>query len=239
MKKALVVSSEWGLNHGGAEEWAYYIKKKLENDMYKCHVWAVKKDGIFVGLFKSFSTLNFDVVIAMDWRFLALMPALLIMSRFKKLKILCIFHGNEIFNINYSKIILIKLIKMIGNIKFYANSNNTKKLAESIIGEGCVDVIHPFSDYIGKNRVEKKNKDEIIFVTISRLVERKNHMETIKALDIYRKKYNKKIKYHIVGDGEYKDAIFNFIKNKNFEFVEMHGRLNKDEKNSLFYTFYD
>jgi phosphatidylinositol alpha-1,6-mannosyltransferase len=84
--------------------------------------------------------------------------------------------------------------------------------------------------------VEKKNKDEIIFVTISRLVERKNHMETIKALDIYRKKYNKKIKYHIVGDGEYKDTIFNFIKNKNFEFVEMHGRLNKDEKNSLLYT---
>ena len=157
----------------------------------------------------------------------------------KKIKILCLAHGNDILvkkNILKKK----RIRSVFSECNFIiANSNFTKKkIIDLGIDNRKIKVIYPgieknsFELEVSKKKIYKNFNP--ILLTIARLEKRKNHKKIIYAVNDLLKEFNNLL-YIIAGDGPELRNISKLITKLNLnKNIKTLGNVNEKDKNFLF-----
>ena len=169
-------------------------------------------------------------------------------KKYFRFSLITILHGLEVTRLKSKK--YKKNIKNFRKTislsdKVISVSNYTKKVAKSIITDiKEIEVIPNFVNtkifypLTKKNKTKylKLEKNDIVLLSLSRLIERKGHMLAIKSLKNLIKK-NSKIKYLIAGTGDlsYQKKLKNYVIKSNLDnYVYFLGYINEEEKNNLY-----
>jgi phosphatidylinositol alpha-1,6-mannosyltransferase len=156
-------------------------------------------------------------------------------------KIISHVHGTEITEkylrlssdrkLHRSRSVWRKLMCPIGlrsTSKFIAVSEWTKNLlTENSVNEDDVKVIHPginFDDFNPTEGRKEHRGEQLKILTVSRLHPVKNHKTVIDAVESM-----DDIEYTIIGDGQKKDELVNYVQNKGIEDkVEFRGEITEN-----------
>ena len=168
---------------------------------------------------------NFDVAIFDSWK------SLESFEKDKKLKKICLVHGNEILKLNHSRRILSSL-KNANHIVF--NSIFTQKLFFKNfkkLPNHKFNIIYPaFIDIYEQKNLKKKYD----LCTVARLEYRKGHHLVLESLFQLRNIHNLKLNYAILGNGpelsKLRDLVMKLNLNKQVTFFE------EDTKSSKIYN---
>ena len=163
---------------------------------------------------------NIRAIVADHWKSLELINE----QKLKKTKSICLLHSKEI---NHEKGSLLnkRLIRSTNKADFIvANSNFTKKLANSVGNDPSkINVIFPGInkpeniDNLSKNRAEEKFGNSFPrIITVARLDKRKGHDKILMLIKNLKSKFPK-IKYISVGFGDEEKNLFNLSKELNLE----------------------
>ena len=229
------------------------IKKSFEikNFPYKIDLmrgrdWAYfKKWYVFLSIYKYLRSDHRPIIFSTNWE---LSEGLVCYKKYFRFSLITILHGLEVTRLKSKK--YKKNIKNFRKTislsdKVISVSNYTKKVAKSIITDiKEVEVIPNFVNtkifypLTKKNKTKylKLEKNDIVLLSLSRLIERKGHMLAIKSLKNLIKK-NSKIKYLIAGTGDlsYQKKLKNYVIKSNLDnYVYFLGYINEEEKNNLY-----
>lgn len=227
MKQAVLVTPEFGKDKGGIQNWMYFVQKLLHFGGWKTDVYAYKEDHFLkkIGLL-----LKSKVYFLATWKMSFFIFPLVLLS---KRPVFIFVHGNDILRLNIFQKKWISYLSGKPTVYFIANS---KAIATIFYDElsSEVDLIQPPFMEIADHGPKIKENNNYIFLTISRLVKRKNIHRVIQAL--YRlKKEGLEFHYYIAGDGEEKKSLSLLVKNLSMENeIEILGRVSEDQKNSLY-----
>lgn len=223
-----IVSPDKGVDRGGIQAWMYYLELLFQENGLQVLSYSMRQDSVST----FFKCLRSKLIIAATWKMLILLLPCLVLRR----KILVFVHGNEILGLGVISRLFLRFIRRTGKVLFIANSYAISDILESNIGFSADYVQYPF---IGKatdsvsSKVSNKNSDIIKFVTIARLVKRKNINSVLLALAKIRSAgYD--FLYHIVGAGPEKDSLVNLALELDLrDCVVFHGRVSEGDKNKL------
>ena len=208
----------------GGRDWAYF--KKWYTMFY---------------LYNYVKNYHKPIIFSTNWE---LSQGLILYKKYYKFSLITILHGLEVTRLKSAK--YKKNIKNFEKTLFFSDkvlsvSNYTKNKAKSIININKeIDVIPNFVNTKSYYPDNKKNflnsynldKDDIILLSLSRLVRRKGHYMVIDIMKDLIKKYSK-IKYLIAGTGDtnYELELKKYVKKlnltKNIVFL---GHVNEEEK---------
>ena len=236
-----------------------YLKKRgginksfnIENLPYKLNLisgrdWAYfKKWYIALSLFNYLRKKNKPIIFSTNWE---LSQGLINYKKYFQFSLITVLHGLEVTRLKSKK--YKKKIKdfektLLLSDRVISVSNFTKDRAKSIISINKeIDVIPNFVNTENfyptdkKNLMYKYNLDEqdIVLLSLSRLVRRKGHFLVIDLIKNLTKKYSR-IKYLIagVGDLKYEFELKNYVKKLNLsKYINFLGYINEDEKNILY-----
>ena len=236
-----------------------YLKKRggisksfnIENLPYKLNLisgrdWAYfKKWYIALSLFNYLRKKNKPIIFSTNWE---LSQGLINYKKYFQFSLITVLHGLEVTRLKSKK--YKKKIKdfektLLLSDRVISVSNFTKDRAKSIISINKeIDVIPNFVNTENfyptdkKNLMYKYNLDEqdIVLLSLSRLVRRKGHFLVIDLIKNLTKKYSR-IKYLIagVGDVNYEFELKNYVKRLNLsKYIYFLGYINEDEKNILY-----
>ncbi len=227
MKKAFIVTSEFGREKGGIQNWMYYVYKLLELYKYDMHIYAYKEDNPFkkiTWLIKS------QVYLLATWKMsLFIMPILL-----KKKKTIFVFiHGNDILNLTRLQKSWLGYLCEVSQIYFIANSQAVAQIFYEITNREVDFVQYPFMEIVEKQ--PKLNSFQIpTFLTISRLVKRKNIHNVLFALQQL-KNEGLVFKYRIAGKGIETENLRRLIQTLALgQEVQLLGSVTEEEKEELY-----
>ena len=218
-----------------------YLKKQggmkksfdVQNLPYKIHLiagrdWAFfKKWYIFFSIFKYLKNKNKPIIISTNWE---LSQGIVFYKNFFQFSLVTVLHGLEVTRLNSLKyknrVSSFKKTLMCSD-KIIAVSQYTKKVAESLNENDLnIDVIPNFVNIKNFYPIKKKlfindftyKKNDIILLTLSRLVKRKGHITVIKALKPLLCK-NPNVFYLIAGTGDksYEEELKHYVKKLNLE----------------------
>lgn len=227
MKQAMIVTPEFGKDKGGIQNWMYFVQKLLHSGGWQTDIYAYKEDHFLnkIGLL-----LKSKVYFLATWKMsLFIFPIVLLSKR----PVFIFLHGNDILRLNISQKTWINYLSGKPTVYFIANS---KAIATIFYDEFSseVDLIQfPFMEITDHGPKIKEN-NTYVFLTISRLVKRKNIHRVIRAL--YRlKQEGLEFHYYIAGDGEEKQDLSTLVKTLSMENeIEILGRVSEDQKSSLY-----
>lgn len=227
MKQAMIVTPEFGKDKGGIQNWMYFVQKLLNFRGWKTEVYAYKEDHILdkIGLL-----LKLKVYFLATWKMsFFLFPVVLLSKR----TFFIFVHGNDILCLNKFQKKWIRYLCGKSSIHFIANS----KAIAAIFHEEVkcnIDFVQPPFMEITDNHPKIKQNKTYVFLTISRLVKRKNIHRVIQALHRL-KKEGLDFHYYIAGDGEEKKDLITLVKNLSMENeIEILGRVEEEQKMSLY-----
>lgn len=163
----------------------------------------------------------------------------------KNTKIYSFVHGEELLAYESSKqlkVLFWLTIKFID--KCFANSSHTKRQLEKlsknipvILSNPCID-IESFTLDTNKNNLRKSieiPEDVFVLISVSRLVQRKNHKAVIKAVKELKKEH--KVLYLIIGEGEEKEALKKLVLESELtNEVKFIGRVSESDKVNYLYS---
>ncbi len=227
MRQAMIVMSEFGKDKGGIQNWMYFVQKLLSFKGWKTEAYAYKEDHL---LEKLGLLLTSKVYFLATWKMsFFIFPVLLSSKR----TFFIFVHGNDILRLNMFQKKWIRYLCGKSKVHFIANSKAVATLFYKEI-EHNVDLVQPpFVEIINHN-LKIKHEMKRAFLTVSRLVKRKNIQSIIRALHRL-KKEGLDFHYYIAGDGEEKRDIISLVKNLSMENeVEILGRVSEDQKKSLY-----
>ncbi|HAS6019517.1 TPA: glycosyltransferase [Vibrio vulnificus] len=233
----IIVSPKWGAALGGIEAWAYLIKKNLESN--HCDVDILDRSKINTCNFFSivrywFKTMKYDMAILMTWR----MSFFLIFRLLLGKKNVIIVHGDELLNNNFFAKLIAAIIFRLSNVRVISNSRSTENILYSELGIKSHAIINPFIDFYAHangiaNIVPNKNKT-MTFLTVTRMVKRKNIKNVLKALKLLDDNSVEFI-YHLAGDGPELNEILELIEELGLQDrVYYHGRISENDKFELY-----
>lgn len=211
------------------------IKKSFDvkNLPYKIHLisgrdWAFfKKWYIFFSIFKYLKNKKKPIIISTNWE---LSQGIVFYKNLFKFSLVTILHGLEVTRLNSLKyknrIRSFKKTLMFSD-KIISVSQYTKNIAESLNKHDAkIDVIPNFVNLKNFHPIDKKSfindfiykENDIILLTLSRLVKRKGHRTVIKALKPLISK-NPNVFYLIAGTGDkpYEEELKHYVKKLNLE----------------------
>ena len=227
MKQAMIVMSEFGKDKGGIQNWMYFVQKLLSFKGWKTEAYAYKEDHL---LEKLGLLLTSKVYFLATWKMsFFIFPVLLSSKR----TFFIFVHGNDILRLNMFQKKWIRYLCGKSKVHFIANSKAVATLFYKEIEHNVDFVQPPFMEIINHN-LKIKHEMKCAFLTVSRLVKRKNIQSIIRALHRL-KKEGLDFHYYIAGDGEEKRDIISLVKNLSMENeVEILGRVSEDRKKSLY-----
>ena len=236
-----------------------YLKKRggisksfnIENLPYKLNLisgrdWAYfKKWYIALSLFNYLRKKNKPIIFSTNWE---LSQGLINYKKYFQFSLITVLHGLEVTRLKSKK--YKKKIKdfektLLLSDRVISVSNFTKDRAKSIISINKeIDVIPNFVNTENFYPIDKKNlmykynldEQDIVLLSLSRLVRRKGHFLAIDLIKNLTKKYSR-IKYLIagVGDVKYEFELKNYVKRLNLsKYIYFLGYINEDEKNILY-----
>jgi len=227
MKKALIVTSEFGREKGGIQNWMYYVHKLLGLNDFDIDVYAYKEDNPFRKFKQVFKS---QIYLLATWKMsLFITPVLPL----KKKTIFIFIHGNEILNLNRFQSFWLNYLCRQSQIYFIANSQVIAQLFSQITKREIDLVQYPFMEIFEKQ--DKVKFHEIpVFLTISRLVKRKNIHHVLFALQKL-KSEGMAFRYNIAGKGPETETLKNLVDTLSLEKeVQFLGVVSEEEKKELY-----
>ncbi|WP_188750953.1 glycosyltransferase [Marinobacterium zhoushanense] len=150
----------------------------------------------------------------------------------KKSKFLVVLHGNELLNLGWLSVKIIKYIAKNKRFKFVANSKAIAAIFEDLSGHKVDFIQYPFGEFEGRG-YQDINRGDLKLVTVSRLVPRKNVENVIRALALL-KKDGVNFSYDIIGEGPCFHSIMKLVKSNGLDKnVYLHGFVDDTTKNSI------
>ncbi len=227
MKKALIVTSEFGREKGGIQNWMFYVHKLLGLHDFDMGIYAYKENNPFK---KIKWLLKSQIYLLATWKMsLFIMPILL-----KKKKTVFVFiHGNDILNLTRFQKNWLGYLCKISHIYFIANSQAVAKIFYETTKREIDFVQYPFMEIVEEQ--SKLNSPEIpTFLTISRLVKRKNIHNVLFALQQL-KNEGLAFQYRIAGKGIETENLRNLIQTLALgQEVQLLGSVTEEEKEELY-----
>jgi len=227
MKKVLIVTSEFGREKGGIQNWMFYIHKLLSLHDFDIDVYAYKEDNLFRKLKQ---LLKSQIYLLATWKMsLFIFPVLFL----KKKTVFIFIHGNDILNLNKLQNFWINYLCQQSKIYFIANSEAVAQIFYQITKCKIDFVQYPFLE-IGKGYSKIKNHEIPVFLTISRLVKRKNIHHVLLALHSL-KNEGIQFQYYIAGGGSETKVLNQLISSLYLEDeVQLLGVVSEEKKKSLY-----
>ena len=231
-KITIIYSHSYKKIRGGIQIWAeniynlFKLKKYNISIFYLCEL----KFFDFISIIKK--NIISNIFILMTWKMLiSVIPALILSKLFNKKYFYIIVHGDDILSLSKIEMLLFKAVIKLHNVKIISNSKNTANIFFKKFNYQVDLICYPFiSTNINQNI---KNNKKNIFLTITRLVPRKNIINTLKALKKLRDS-GYKFMYYIAGDGPDKNQIQNYIQSNLLDnCVKLLGNISDDKKNVL------
>ena len=226
MKRVAIIAPEWGREKGGIQNWIYYIERLLKDEGFAVSHFAWRDEGIL----RSFKSFGADRYILATWKMtLFALPAL-----FLKKPVLILVHGNEILGLKGIWKAWLRFLRKKPNIFFVANSRAIAKIFEDELGFGVDGVQHPFMEIPDDPPLQNSRKDAPVFLSVSRLVPRKNIHGVLQALATL-KKEGFAFRYFIAGDGPDKKRLMELATSLGLEDeVVFCGKVDEAQKRRLY-----
>ncbi len=227
MKKALIVTSEFGREKGGIQNWMFYVHKLLGLHDFDIDVYAYKEDNPFRKLKQ---LLKSQVYLLATWKMsLFIIPILLL----KQKTVFIFVHGNDILNLNWFQNFWLNYLCQQSQIYFIANSQAVSQIFYQITKREINLVQYPFLEIVEKNP-ETKAHEIPVFLTISRLVKRKNIHHVLLALHKM-KEEGLQFQYYIAGKGAEKETLMNLVESLSLSNeVQLLGAVSEKQKEELY-----
>ena len=227
MRKALIVTSEFGREKGGIQNWMYYVHKLLGLHDFDIDVYAYKEDNPFR---KFTQLLQSQIYFLATWKMsLFIIPVLLV----KKKTVFIFIHGNDILNLNRFQRFWLNYLCKQSEIYFIANSQAVAQIFSQITKREIDLVQYPFME-IAEKSPETKVHTTPIFLTISRLVKRKNIHHVLLALKKL-KNEGLEFQYYIAGKGPEKETLMHLVEILSLsQEVQVLGAISEKEKAELY-----
>jgi glycosyltransferase involved in cell wall biosynthesis len=234
-KKYALLTPSIGISKGGIQTWSYYIVKLLE--FYNINVnYASLLEMKFKGIIKMlYFNISANTYILTIWHmfFFVIFAYILSLLHIKNYSFYILFHGDEILKLNKIQKMFLNVVLRSKNIHTIANSNATSNLLNNVFHFHAERVIHPFIEINIKNKPKRKIV-EYHFLTITRLVKRKNISNVLKALKTLKER-GLKFHYCIAGLGKEYENLVKLAKELHIEdSVTLHGIVNKEQKSFLY-----
>lgn len=229
------------------------IKKsfKINNLPYKIILikgrdWAYfKKWYVMRAIFNYLKSHKKPIILSTNWE---LSQGITFFKKYYKFSLITIMHGLEVTRLESEK--YKKKIKSFNKTislsdKVVSVSNYTKNKAESILNiDKKIDVIPNFVNINSFYPINNKNlrkkyhlkKNDIVILSLSRLIRRKGHFISIDAIKRLTEKYSN-IKYIIAGTGDkgYEKKLKSYVKKYNLDsYVYFLGYVSEDLKNEIY-----
>ncbi len=229
-KKVHLITSEWGKEKGGIQNWMYNIKKLLEKNSYDVDIFAYREKYL-----RKYPPFKENVLyILSTWKmlmFLFFHPIFL-----RKAKFIVFVHGNELLDNKYGFEKLLIYFSKFKNIKFVANSRAIADIFWEKTGRKIDFIQYPFIDFEEFNiykDIPKKENEKPVFLTISRLMKRKNITNVLYALKNL-KDEGYSFSYFIAGKGPEYERIKTLTDELGLkDEVFLLGRVSEEEKIKL------
>lgn len=227
MRRALIVTSEFGREKGGIQNWMFYVHKLLGLHNFDIGVYAYKEDNLF-RKFKQF--LKAQTYLLATWKMsLFIIPALLL----KKKTVFIFIHGNDILNLNRFQNFWLNYLCKQSQIYFIANSQAVAQIFYQITKREIDLVQYPFMEIAEKYPEAKAHKIPV-FLTISRLVKRKNIHHVLFALQKL-KSEGLQFQYNIAGKGVEKETLMDLVETLSLsQEVQFLGAVSEKQKEELY-----
>lgn len=165
--------------------------------------------------------------------FFVIFAYILGLLKIKNSQFYILFHGDEILKLNNLQKIFLKCVLQSNNIHTIANSMATSELLKGVLNIYAERVIHPFIE-ININDKEQNNSDNLHFLTLTRLIKRKNISNVLKAFKILKDR-GLRFHYTIAGrGGEYENLIKLTKKLQIQDCVTFLGFVNEEQKRFLY-----
>ncbi len=227
MKKTLIITSEFGREKGGIQNWMFYVRKLLDIYGFDVNVYAYKENNLFgklTSLFKS------QIYFLATWKMSFFITPILLL---KKRTIFIFIHGNDILNLNRFQKFWLSYLCGQPHIHFIVNSKAISKITEQEVKCNIDFVQYPFME-VEEQKLPIKPHKIPIFLTISRLVKRKNIYNVVLALGELKKEGLKFI-YYIAGEGVEKGRLVTLVEKLHLqEEVKILGKVSEEEKKNLY-----
>lgn len=227
MRKALIVTSEFGREKGGIQNWMFYVHKLLGLHNFDIDVYAYKEDNPFR---KFKQLLQSQIYLLATWKMsLFIIPVLLL----KQKTVFIFIHGNDILNLNRFQSFWLNYLCRQSRIYFIANSQAVAQIFTQITNREIDLVQYPFMEIL-ENPPEAKAHTTPVFLTISRLVKRKNIHHVLLALKKL-KNEGLQFQYYIAGKGREKETLINLVETLSLsQEVQVLGAISEKEKSELY-----
>lgn len=221
------------------------IKKKIPYKIYlmKGRDWAFFKKWYVRFAIKKFIVKEINpIIISSNWE---LSEGIIPFKNKLKFKLITVLHGTEVTRLNSNKYIKRRknFIKTLNKSDVVVSVSNYLKNQAKLISNKKIITIHNFVD--SKELYPKKNidyksynfsTDDLIILSLSRLVQAKGHHIVIKSLKLIKKEIPN-IKYIIAGDGDcaYKKELKKLVKKLNLDsYVYFLGHVDGNKKIDLY-----
>jgi len=227
MRKALIVTSEFGREKGGIQNWMFYVHKLLGLHDFDIDVYAYKEDNPFR---KIKQLLKSQIYLLATWKMsLFIIPALLL----KQKTVFIFIHGNDILNLNRFQNFWLNCLCKQSQIYFIANSQAVAQIFYQVTKREIDLVQYPFLEIVKKYPETKACKIPV-FLTISRLVKRKNIHHVLLALHKL-KNEGLQFQYYIAGIGVEKETLMNLVETLSLsQEVQLLGAVSEKQKEELY-----
>lgn len=228
--KINIYSPEFGLEKGGIQTWAFYVKKLFDLKSDTVSVFAYRENGVLDTLKGLFSTP--EVAVLMSWKMAFLSWSSIVNSQ---VKVICFIHGNEILGLNYFQRKVLNFL-FGKNVIFVANSRAIADLFESETKLKVNSIVYPFMDVVDDSYTLKSDDftQELNLVTVSRLVPRKNILNVIDAVDQLNNE-GFDVRYTIGGSGPELERITERVSSAIFkDKIQVVGKISETEKDDLY-----
>jgi glycosyltransferase involved in cell wall biosynthesis len=228
-EKIVLITPEIGRDKGGIQNWMHYLALLLSLEKYKTFVYAYKEDNFFSSFLPIFKNRIFFLA---TWKMSFFIGLGLINSRNK---IFVFVLGNEILNLNYFQKKWLMLLSHRSNTYFISVSKASAEIFYHEIGRKVDIVQYPFME-IADSTPKKREVKCLRFLTITRLVKRKNIHKTILALHKL-KEDGLDFTYTIAGSGNEQKNLEKLVKKLSMQDeIKILGAVGEEEKNELYST---
>ncbi|MCG9603289.1 glycosyltransferase family 4 protein [Vibrio sp. Isolate31] len=197
MTKMSIVTPEISSDKGGIQNWMFFTKLLLQSNDYNVEHYAYKEDGFLPW----FRLINKDIYLLATWKMIFFIFPFIAISSGKK--VIVFVHGNEFLNLKSFHNIVIGFLAKRKNTYFIANSTAIADLFEDRTKRKVDFIQPPFMDIPKVDADNNIISDNCIeFLTLTRLVNRKNVKSVILALSkIHKENKQFNFKYYIAGIG--------------------------------------
>lgn len=228
MKENIVlITPEIGRDKGGIQNWMYYLSVLLSLEKYKIFVYAYREDNFLSSILPIVKSRIFFLA---TWKMSFFMGSGLMNS---KNKIFIFVLGNEILNLNYFQKKWLWFLVHRSNTYFISVSKASAEIFYQKTGRKVDMVQYPFmkiADSVPKRREVGYPR----FLTVTRLVKRKNIHNTILAL--YKlKERGLDFSYTIAGSGSERKSLEELVNKLSMqEEIKILGSVTEEKKYELY-----